>query len=40
MVPDGVVCAVQADPTRRVLWQYKFESPVVHVWHLKGNSNI
>jgi len=34
VVPDGVVCAVHPQNKGAVLWQHKFESPVVHVWQL------
>lgn len=35
-MPDGVVCAVHPKKKGSVLWQHKFESPVVHVWQLIG----
>nr|CAH0105848.1 unnamed protein product [Daphnia galeata] len=34
IVPDGVVCAINPERPGQVLWKYKFESPVVHVWKL------
>nr|CAH0112496.1 unnamed protein product [Daphnia galeata] len=38
VVSDGVVCAINPGRPGQILWKYKFESPVVHVWKLiEGN---
>jgi len=38
VVPEGILCASQKDNLEDILWRRKFQTPLVDVWRIKGDS--
>ena len=38
VVPEGVLCASKNDQNDDILWRRKFQTPLVDVWRIRGNS--
>ena len=38
VVPEGILCASEKDRTEDILWRRKFQTPLVDVWRIRGDT--